>query len=48
MVVSVAIGHDTAYLTDAVAKGREGYYTGAVVAGEPPGLWPAPARRRSG
>ncbi|MGQ0479999.1 MAG: MobF family relaxase [Pseudonocardia sp.] len=33
------IGHDTDYLTDAVAKGREGYYTNAVAAGEPPGLW---------
>lgn len=33
------IGHDTDYLTEAVAKGREGYYTGAVAAGEPPGLW---------
>lgn len=39
MVASVAIGHDTDYLTDAVAKGREGYYTGAVAAGEPPGIW---------
>jgi len=32
-------GYDTAYLTDAVASGREGYYTGAEVAGEPQGLW---------
>src|SRR5690349_22599729 len=33
------VGHDTDYLTDAVAKGREGYYTGAIAAGEPPGVW---------
>jgi hypothetical protein len=38
-VLSIATGHDVKYLTDAVAAGREGYYTGAVVAGEPPGLW---------
>ncbi|HEY1972610.1 MAG TPA: MobF family relaxase, partial [Pseudonocardia sp.] len=35
----MAKGYDTDYLTEAVAKGREGYYTGAVAAGEPPGLW---------
>ncbi|MDQ2710290.1 MAG: relaxase domain-containing protein, partial [Actinomycetota bacterium] len=38
-VLNVRKGHDTDYLTEAVAKGREGYYTGAVAAGEPPGLW---------
>lgn len=38
-MLTMKIGHDTDYLTNAVAKGREGYYTGAVVAGEPPGLW---------
>jgi hypothetical protein len=38
-VLTVRVGHDTDYLTEAVAKGREGYYTGAVAAGEPPGLW---------
>ena len=27
------------YLPDAVATGRENYYTGAVAAGEPPGRW---------
>ncbi|MGH3751959.1 MAG: MobF family relaxase [Pseudonocardiaceae bacterium] len=32
-------GHDTRYLTDAVTAGREGYYTAAVAAGEPPGVW---------
>lgn len=39
MVLSVAKGYDTAYLTGAVGGGREGYYTGAVAAGEPAGLW---------
>lgn len=38
-MLNMRVGHDTDYLTEAVAKGREGYYTGAVVAGEPPGLW---------
>ena len=38
-MLTMALGHDTDYLTEAVAKGREGYYTGAVAAGEPPGLW---------
>lgn len=38
-MLTVRVGHDTDYLTEAVAKGREGYYTGAVAAGEPPGLW---------
>src|SRR6185437_15256916 len=33
------MGHSTAYLTDAVAGGREGYYSAAVTAGEPPGVW---------
>lgn len=32
-------GHDVRYLTKAVAEAREGYYTGAVATGEPPGLW---------
>ena len=32
-------GHDVAYLTGAVGGGRENYYTGAVAAGEPAGLW---------
>lgn len=27
------------YLTDAVGAGREGYYTAATEAGEPPGVW---------
>ncbi|MCA1673854.1 MAG: relaxase domain-containing protein, partial [Actinobacteria bacterium] len=38
-MLNVRVGHDTDYLTEAVAKGREGYYTGAVAGGEPPGLW---------
>jgi conjugative relaxase-like TrwC/TraI family protein len=38
-MLSLSTGHDTRYLTDAVAGGREGYYTGAVAAGEPPGRW---------
>jgi hypothetical protein len=38
-MLTVRVGHDTDYLTEAVAKGREGYYTGAVSAGEPPGRW---------
>ncbi|WP_337826250.1 MobF family relaxase [Pseudonocardia sp. UM4_GMWB1] len=38
-MLSLSTGHDTRYLTDAVAGGREGYYTGAVAAGEPAGLW---------
>ncbi len=38
-MLSIATGHDVGYLTGPVAGGREGYYTGAVDAGEPPGLW---------
>lgn len=38
-MLSVFRGHSVRYLTDEVAKAREGYYTGAVAAGEPPGLW---------
>src|SRR4051794_15511836 len=38
-MLSVHRGHSTRYLTDEVATAREGYYTGAVAAGEPPGLW---------
>ncbi len=39
VVLSVHTGHDVGYLTGAVGGGREGYYTGATAAGEPPGLW---------
>jgi len=38
-VLSVASGHDVGYLLGPVAGGRESYYTGAVAAGEPPGVW---------
>jgi conjugative relaxase-like TrwC/TraI family protein len=38
-VISLSSGHSAEYLTAAVAQGRESYYTGAVTAGEPPGLW---------
>ncbi|WP_298797136.1 MobF family relaxase [Pseudonocardia sp. 73-21] len=38
-MLSVHRGHSVRYLTDEVAKAREGYYTGAVAAGEPPGQW---------
>ena len=38
-MLSIATGHDVGYLTNPVAGGREGYYTGAVAAGEPAGLW---------
>lgn len=38
-MLSVAVGHDVGYLTGPVAGGRESYYTGAVAAGEPAGLW---------
>jgi conjugative relaxase-like TrwC/TraI family protein len=35
----VTKGYSVAYLTGPVSTGREGYYTGAVAAGEPPGVW---------
>ena len=38
-MLSIRSSYDVDYLTDAVAKGREGYYTGAVAAGEPAGRW---------
>jgi conjugative relaxase-like TrwC/TraI family protein len=38
-VLTISSGHSASYLTDAVATGRENYYTGAVAAGEPPGRW---------
>jgi conjugative relaxase-like TrwC/TraI family protein len=38
-MISVSSGHSAEYLTDAVGAGREDYYTGAVVEGEPPGTW---------
>ncbi|HEY3896038.1 MAG TPA: relaxase domain-containing protein, partial [Pseudonocardiaceae bacterium] len=38
-MLSYKSGHSIDYLTDAVATGRESYYTGATAAGEPPGRW---------
>ncbi|WP_344607092.1 MobF family relaxase [Sporichthya brevicatena] len=38
-MLTVSSGHSASYLTDAVAAGRENYYSGAVTAGEPPGRW---------
>jgi conjugative relaxase-like TrwC/TraI family protein len=38
-VLSVWAGNNPRYLLDQVAAGREGYYTDAVTAGEPPGRW---------
>lgn len=38
-MLTISSGHSASYLTEAVATGRENYYTGAVTAGEPPGRW---------
>lgn len=38
-MITMSSGHSSAYLTDSVGAGREGYYTGAVGPGEPPGRW---------
>src|SRR5262249_24340788 len=38
-VLTIYPGRSADYLLDAVATGRENYYTGAVAAGEPPGRW---------
>jgi len=38
-VLTISSGHSADYLLDAVAVGRENYYTGAVAEGEPPGRW---------
>src|SRR5829696_9155566 len=38
-MLSISSGHSADYLTGQVAVGRESYYTGAVTAGEPPGVW---------
>ncbi|MGL5827198.1 MAG: relaxase domain-containing protein, partial [Nocardioides sp.] len=38
-MLSISTGHSAAYLTDQVGAGMESYYTGAVTAGEPPGVW---------
>ncbi|HEX4103173.1 MAG TPA: MobF family relaxase [Pseudonocardiaceae bacterium] len=39
MVLRIQAGHSVTYYLDAVATGREAYYTGAVAEGEPPGRW---------
>ncbi|MBV8996836.1 MAG: relaxase domain-containing protein, partial [Pseudonocardiales bacterium] len=38
-MLRIASGHSVDYYLKAVAAGREGYYTGAVIEGEPPGRW---------
>jgi len=38
-VLTIAVGYSPEYLLKEVAAGRENYYTGAVVEGEPPGRW---------
>ena len=38
-VLGFSKGYSVSYLTGPVASGREGYYTGAVAVGEPPGQW---------
>lgn len=38
-MLTISAGHSVDYFVDAVAKGRENYYSGAVAAGEPPGRW---------
>ncbi|WP_143447891.1 MobF family relaxase [Kineosporia sp. R_H_3] len=38
-LLSVTPGHSASYLTNQVGAGMESYYTGAVGAGEPPGVW---------
>ncbi len=48
-MLRIKSGHDTRYLTDEVAAGREGYYTDAVVlTGEPPGRWYGRAAKNLG
>jgi conjugative relaxase-like TrwC/TraI family protein len=38
-MLTISSGHSADYLLNAVATGRENYYTGAVAEGEPPGRW---------
>jgi conjugative relaxase-like TrwC/TraI family protein len=47
-VLTISSGHSAEYLLDAVAAGRENYYTGAVAAGEPPGRWYGTGAERLG
>src|SRR5438309_630336 len=39
VVLTISSGHSVDYFLNAVATGRENYYTGAVADGEPPGRW---------
>lgn len=39
VVLTIAVGYSPDYLLKEVATGRENYYTGAVIEGEPPGRW---------
>jgi len=39
IVLTISSGHSVDYFLNAVATGRENYYTGAVADGEPPGRW---------
>ena len=39
LMLTISSGHSADYLLNAVATGRENYYTGAVAEGEPPGRW---------
>jgi hypothetical protein len=47
-VLTINSGHSSDYLLDAVAAGRENYYSGAVAAGEPPGRWYGPGAEALG
>ncbi|ODU04277.1 MAG: TrwC relaxase [Pseudonocardia sp. SCN 72-86] len=38
-MLTIAVGYSPEYLLKEVATGRENYYTGAVIEGEPPGRW---------
>ncbi|GAA4536657.1 MobF family relaxase [Pseudonocardia xishanensis] len=38
-MLTIAVGYSPDYLLKEVATGRENYYTGAVIEGEPPGRW---------
>jgi hypothetical protein len=47
-VLRIQAGHSVTYYLDAVATGREAYYTGAVAEGEPPGRWYGGGAGRAG
>ena len=46
-MLTISSGHSADYLLNAVATGRENYYTGAVAAGEPPAAGTAKVRKSS-